>query len=787
MNKPQNFLILHFKLSLNTKLCIVRLKNDLFFGIIAISFCILFFNKAAAQCTETNAAGCVCPIPGNTNCLLMPDIIAGKKSLNSTTGWTEYNQIIAGINKGLLRIDVSTPNVGSGPLETVSTNDYICGADTLRNFFPTSNFLCPDGSAPKRLIKQKIYHKVNNTFQFVLRDAGWMQYHPSHGHIHIEGWGQYTLRLRDVSVSDTLQWPIVNSGIKVSFCLIDLTTCSGSLGDCRDANGNILNNASFPNYGLAGGYSCGETRQGISVGKVDIYSRGLDESFVKIPYEACNGNYFVMIQIDPDNHFTEVSENNNWLAAAIPLQQQRTTNTGAYSYIFSKKGNIMCAGSSLDLEASGASNYVWSNGATTQKTTISQPGKYWVRATTPCGIATSDTLTIVAAPASSIPTVTKGDTVCIGDNANLFASGNPQWFDAPVNGNLIFIGNNFQTGTLTANTTFYVADQPSSLSGVLGPTTTNFSNAGNFTSLKSDYLIFNAFLPFKLKKITVNANAAGIRRFQLRDMYGKLIAEKQVTLVLGSQDVVLDFFVPAAMNLQLGLSSASPLAALYTSNTTAANIGYPFNLKSVGKIVGSSLGDTFYPFCYNWQVEVIPQVCNSGARKAVVAEVVQQPNADIVGLQPTYLHTQNAVPLTLTPAGGVLNGPGLKGNTFYPKLAGVGTHTFTYTIKKGNCVNVVSKSVTVDFDNAVMQDGFSIQLFNNPGLRQQLYLVTNQSSPVEIRLLNSIGQVIKKMNVTASTGSNTFNLDLSNLSKSMYVLDVRMAVSGASKTIKLVN
>ena len=98
-----------------------------------------------------------------------------------------------------------------------------------------------------------------------------MQYHPAHGHLHIDGWGLYTLRLKDPSVADTLQWPIVSSGIKVSFCLIDLTTCSGTLGDCVDAAGNVLNNASFPNYGLAGGYGCGNARQGISVGKVDIY------------------------------------------------------------------------------------------------------------------------------------------------------------------------------------------------------------------------------------------------------------------------------------------------------------------------------------------------------------------------------------------------------------------------------------------------------------------------------------------------------------------------------------
>ena len=476
-----------------------------------------------AQCSETNAGGCACPTPGATNCLLLPDITAGKKSLNSATGWTEYTQTVNGVNKGLVRLDVATPNIGWGPLEVSPTDDYVCGTDTLRNFFPPAGFLCPDGSYPHRLIKQKLYQKNGNSFQFIYRDAGWMVYHPSHGHIHINDWGKYTLRLNDPSVADTLQWPIVSEGIKVSFCLIDLTTCSGSLGDCRDANGNILNNASFPNFGLAGGYNCGVSRQGISVGKVDIYGQYLDESFIRIPYEACNGNYVLMTQIDPDNQFLEMNENNNWLSANVSFQKQRPSNTGPYAYIFSKQGNIMCQGQTLNLEASGASNYLWNNGATTQKINISQPGKYWVRATTPCGTTTSDTLNIIAAPASSIPAVTKNDTTCIGEYANLYASGNAHWFDAPVNGNLVYIGNNFQTGSLLNNTTFYVADQPSSLTGLIGPASTNFSAAGNFTTPNSEYLIFNAFLPFKLKKVTINASTAGNRIIQLRDIYGKVI------------------------------------------------------------------------------------------------------------------------------------------------------------------------------------------------------------------------------------------------------------------------
>ncbi len=247
---------------------------------------------------------------------------------------------------------------------------------------------------------------------------------------------------------------------------------------------------------------------------------------------------------------------------------------------------------------------------------MNQAGKYWVRATTPCGTVTSDTLDIAVSGTSAYPSVVKEDTVCIGERAQLYASGNAHWYDAPSGGNLVFIGNNYETGSLLASTTYYVADQPSVLAGKLGPPNPAFSGAGNYTGARSEYLIFNAFLPFKLRTIRVDASVAGIRTIQLRTQYGKLIQQKNVNLVAGQQTITLDFFVPAGLNHQLGLSSSSPAASLYRSTTASANIGFPFKLKSVGNIVGSSSGDISYPYFYDWDVEVTSVACNIGLRKA---------------------------------------------------------------------------------------------------------------------------------------------------------------------------
>lgn len=743
-------------------------------------------NRAAAQCTPANPAGCSCPTPGATDCYLLPDILAGKRSLNNNTGWYEYAQSVVGGNKGLLRLDVATPNVGWGPMEINSTNDYICGGDTMRNFFPPSNYLCPDGTYPKRLINQKIYHKVGNTFQFDLRPAGWMQYHPAHGHIHIDGWGLYTLRMNDPSVTDTLKWPIVNSGIKVSFCLIDLTTCSGSLGDCRDANGNILNNASFPNYGLGGGYGCGDQRQGISVGKVDIYHQYLDESFVKIPYEACNGEYYTMVQIDPDNHFLEMNENNNWLVAKTPLTQQRTTNTNPYSYIFSKKGNVMCSNDTLDLVANGASNYIWSTGESTQTIRVSQPGRYWVRTTTPCGTTTSDTLDVFSSGATSIPSVVTTDTVCVGEQASLYASGNAHWYDAATGGNLLYVGNNFQTGTLTNNITLYVADQPSMLEDSLGARNTSLSTTTVANLTTSEYLIFNAFIPFKLKTVDVTAVASGIFTIELRDMYGNPLKSKDVSLVAGPQRLVLDMFIPSGMNLQLGFKNAVLTPPVLSNITSSSNIGYPFSLASVARIVGSSQGDKTYPFFYNWQIEGTPAACNSGVRQPVTAVVAPDVQPIISGLDPLYLHTNAAATLNGVPAGGVFTGNGVSGNTFNPATAGVGVHAITYTYNFGGCVKDTTYVTEVKFDSSTIQYGVNVQLYQNLGGQPRLYVVSDQESPVEVRIINSVGQTVQINKYVATRGSNMFDIETAKLAGGMYVMEVVHNSSQTKKVFKLI-
>lgn len=436
-------------------------------------FCLITqYISVHAQCTTTNATSCVCQ-NGGTICDLLPDIKVGRPPLlvNGSSGYIEYPQVCTPScngNDGRLRISVSTPNIGLGPLEVRSTNIAICGTDTFYNV--STSFTCPNGQALKTPLKQRIYRKNGNTMTFTDRNAGTMTYHPSHGHMHVDDWGIYTLRTSTPD-PNPLNWPVVGTGSKLAFCLMDYGSCSTYNGHCTDSANNVLINSSFPNFGLGGGnYGCSPSVQGISSGYTDIYYQSLDGMWINLPPGLCNGNYWIVVQLDPYNYFLESNENNNVLAVPVTLTQQG----GTLPVITASGTTTFCQGGSVSLTASPAQNYLWSNGATTQSITVNQAGTYsvTVNSGTPC-VSTSSpmTVTVTQLPITASATPT---SVCPGTDVTLQASSSSS-------------GTTNQSVSFSNNTSYSIPDNnssgvssPISISGI-NPSTINSSTIVSVT------------------------------------------------------------------------------------------------------------------------------------------------------------------------------------------------------------------------------------------------------------------------------------------------------------------
>ncbi|MDQ3051717.1 MAG: proprotein convertase P-domain-containing protein [Bacteroidota bacterium] len=433
-------------------------KLLLFIGLLSI-----VTNFASAQCSTTNATSCVCETPGATNCNLLPDIIVARPPLlvSGNNGIIEYSQTGNGVENGRLRVSVSSPNIGHGPLEIRTTNTYICGTDTITGTAPAT---CPStGLPPRQLIKQRVYQKNGAVMNYTDRDAGSMTYHPTHGHMHVDNWGVHSLRTQ-TSDPNPLNWPIVGNGAKLAFCLMDYGSCSTYNGHCVDSTGATLTNSSFPNYGLGGGaYNCSPTVQGISSGFTDIYYQYLDGMYITIPPGTCNGQYFLVVQLDPNNYFLEEDETNNVLVVPYTLTKQ----AGTVPVITANGSTALCPGSSVTLTSSPAPSYLWSNGATTQSITVNAAGTYTV--TTDIGSACPASSAPISITVQTMPvTVTPvTNSLCSGQSTILNSS-----VTAPANGTV-------QT-TFSNNTVYAIPDNNSA--GVVSPITVSGINPATLSN-----------------------------------------------------------------------------------------------------------------------------------------------------------------------------------------------------------------------------------------------------------------------------------------------------------------
>jgi len=327
-------------------------------------------------CAINNGAGCLCP-DGTQDCDLLPDMLASADIIAQQHAESP----------GLFELSNATPNVGWGPMEIHSSGS--CWCDTVN--VPCSTSLCPNGQPPKEKLLQRIYHKNNGTITWHdTLTPGTMSYHPTHGHVHVDNWAWFSLR-QATSNPDATTWPVIASGSKVSFCLINLGDCTSDYGYCRDMQGNVITMADVPNspFGVVSG--CGAD-QGIYTGMLDIYSIGLPDMYIDLT-GVCNGNYYIVSITDPDNNFIETNDSNNWVAVPVTLTQQQAAPSAAF--------NFTPFGMSYAFSANTSSNvtsFEWDFGDGSTDTlnnptihNFSTPGTYTVTFTIngPCGTFTT--------------------------------------------------------------------------------------------------------------------------------------------------------------------------------------------------------------------------------------------------------------------------------------------------------------------------------------------------------------------------------------------------------------
>ena len=140
-----------------------------------------------------------------------------------------------------------------------------------------------------------------------------------------------------------------------------------------------------------------------------------------------------------------------------------------------------------------------------------------------------------------------------------------------------------------------------------GEISINFSNGSYFDG--NQHLVFNASTNFLIKSAYFYAEDNNQITFELRDNLGYVIDDTTYNLVVGEQQLILNFEVPIGNDMQLGISNDN--SGLFRNNSEAQ---YPYNIGSIMSITGNSANEPgYYYFYYNIEVEV---PCNNISTKS---------------------------------------------------------------------------------------------------------------------------------------------------------------------------
>ncbi|MEZ5195917.1 MAG: T9SS type A sorting domain-containing protein [Bacteroidales bacterium] len=138
-----------------------------------------------------------------------------------------------------------------------------------------------------------------------------------------------------------------------------------------------------------------------------------------------------------------------------------------------------------------------------------------------------------------------------------------------------------------------------------------------------------------------------------------------------------------------------------------------------------------------------------------------------------------------SPAGGVYSGPGVANGMFDPAVAGLGTHTITYTYTASNgCDNFAEQTILVDPCTGVGElSEKGMRIYPNPtagNFEVELYYSGN----VTIQVMNVLGITVYEEN-TVANGKMVQSINLSTFEDGIYFVTIRTTEDTFVKKLKL--
>ena len=195
------------------------------------------------------------------------------------------------------------------------------------------------------------------------------------------------------------------------------------------------------------------------------------------------------------------------------------------------------------------------------------------------------------------------------------------WYDSPLNGNLLATGENYTTDVLNSTTVFYVSTSEVLNSGNVGPSEHEGNNEYSGSASSVGSLVFNAYESFILESVDVFTNQAGERKIVLLDENDNVLLEHTENVPVADDNphtIVLDFMINPGFNYKLATDNAVSISNFGGENpqlkrtSNAIPLYFPYNYDNTLSITSSYWGNEtltdYYYYFYNWRVK---EICSS--------------------------------------------------------------------------------------------------------------------------------------------------------------------------------
>jgi Zn-dependent metalloprotease len=321
---------------------------------------------------------------------------------------------------------------------------------------------------------------------------------------------------------------------------------------------------------------------------------------------------------------------------APPIADFSNTNT------ISCNGRIQFTDESLNLPTSWAWDFGDGNSSTEANPyhIYQSSGDYTVQLTASNDYGEDSFSKSISVNLGDAPLV-ENQVVCIDSVFTLSAeadSDDINWYSDENCTNLLHSGSIWEHDPIQEATSYFLREMLPGPIFSIGATN-NTAGGGYFGNPDYvHYLIFDAYQPFELLSVEVNADGAGVRSIAIRDQYQNILESVDVYVPDGISRIDLNLEVPVGSNLQLvGLEAPN----LFRTSDIGY-LDYPYTIDEVLSIKRSSASTAdplaYYYYFYDWeiqtaecesetaQIDIDVTECTVGASELITSDIKIYPN-----------------------------------------------------------------------------------------------------------------------------------------------------------------